>query len=104
MINGDVSAAAFWWWWGAALREWLPLLSVGSAVGALALVAVVHLALSRFAPPPDVPPAVDAPDVVETVEIPRLRSGPRTGTLHGPAYRPVVADAPTEMLPRVADR
>lgn len=38
-------------------------------------------------PEPTPPPvAVDPPEAVETVEIPR-RSGPRTGTFHAPQYR-----------------
>jgi hypothetical protein len=33
------------------------------------------------------PPETDSREAAETVELPRRRSGPRTGTLHGPKYR-----------------
>lgn len=98
MITGDTSFAAVWWWMGPLLADWWPGLTVGSVIGLLAVVALVNLAVSQSAPDGDEPA-----ECAETVELPRPRSGMRTGTIHAPCQR-VPSDAPTQFIERVGGR
>ncbi len=63
---------------------------IAVAVGmVLALVAAVLGAwVIRLGAAPEQPPAEpDSRESAETVELQRRRTGPRTGSLHGPVYR-----------------
>ena len=97
MVTGDTSMSAVWWWVGPLTTDWLAALTVTAAVAALAVAGIVHLALSRFNPPPG---GDSHGECAETVELPR-RGGP--GSIHTAGVQ-VVADLPTQVISRVGDR
>ena len=81
------------------------LVAVGMA-GLLALLAagLGALVFSLGGEPADPEPSeVDSPEAADTVELPRRRSGPRTGTIHAPQYHRPSDDA-TVVIERVETR